>query len=111
MRLLLMTYVGSDVQLVTIVDPHIKRVDSLYVYKEGKELDVLQKTSDGREFEGWCWTGSSSWPDWFNPKSWDWWTGMFTFEKFVGSKKNLFIWNDMNEVSPTWRMGERNQGR
>lgn len=55
---------------------------------------------DGKtELEGWCWTGSSAWVDWLHPKSWDWWIGLFTFEKFKGSTRNLFIWNDMNEVS------------
>lgn len=38
---------------------------------------------DGKtDLEGWCWTGSSVWIDWFNPKSWDWWIGMFAFDKF-----------------------------
>ncbi|GAA93397.1 glycoside hydrolase family 31 protein [Mixia osmundae IAM 14324] len=86
-------------QLVAIVDPHIKRVDSLHVYKEAKQLDILYKTADNREYEGWCWTGSSSWVDFFNPKSWDWWHGLFKFDVFVGSRKNLFVWNDMNEPS------------
>lgn len=101
-----------DSQLVAIVDPHIKRDPSLYVYTEAQELDILSKMPDGTtEFEGWCWTGSSAWTDWFNPKSWDWWIGQFTFEKFKvrrtstttaanvkqGSTKTLFVWNDMNE--------------
>jgi alpha 1,3-glucosidase len=37
------------------------------VYKEAKELDLLAKKADGSEYEGWCWTGSSSWVDFFNP--------------------------------------------
>ncbi|KAI5480797.1 glycoside hydrolase family 31 protein [Pseudohyphozyma bogoriensis] len=86
-------------KLVAIIDPHIKRVDDLYIYKEAKELDILSKTSDGKEYEGWCWTGSSAWTDWFNPKSWDWWISQFTFEKFKGSTKYLYVWNDMNEPS------------
>ena len=86
-------------QLVAIVDPHIKRTDDLYVYKEAKDLDILCKQADGKsEFEGWCWTGSSAWVDWLHPASWDWWKGLFAFSKFQGSKSNLFIWNDMNEV-------------
>lgn len=86
-------------QLVAIVDPHIKRVDDLYVYKEAQQLDILYKQADGKtEFEGWCWTGSSAWTDYFNPKSWDWWIGLFKFGKFKGSMRNLWVWNDMNEV-------------
>lgn len=55
-------------QLVAIVDPHIKRTSSLYVYKEAQDLDILSKTPEGNEYEGWCWTGSSSWVDFFHPK-------------------------------------------
>ncbi|GAA5895979.1 hypothetical protein JCM6882_005578 [Rhodosporidiobolus microsporus] len=87
-------------KLVAIVDPHIKRTKDLYVYKEAQDLDILCKKEDGKtEYEGHCWTGSSSWVDWFNPKSHDWWMNLFRFDKFEGSTKNLFIWNDMNEPS------------
>jgi alpha 1,3-glucosidase len=87
-------------QLVAIVDPHIKRTSDLYVYKEAQDLDILYKKADGKtEFEGWCWTGSSSWVDYFNPTAMSWWIGLFKFDKFKGSKRNLFIWNDMNEPS------------
>ena len=87
-------------QLVAIVDPHIKRTSDLYVYKEAQDLDILYKKADGKtEFEGWCWTGSSSWVDYFNPKAMSWWIGLFKFDKFKGSRRNLFIWNDMNEPS------------
>ncbi|KAL8278215.1 hypothetical protein RQP46_009388 [Phenoliferia psychrophenolica] len=86
-------------KLVAIVDPHIKRNPNLYIYKEAQDLDILSKTPDGKELEGWCWTGSSAWTDFFHPKSWDWWIGQFSFEKFKGSTKNLFVWNDMNEPS------------
>lgn len=106
-------------QLVAIVDPHVKRTRDLYVYQEAQDLDILCKKADGKtEYEGHCWTGSSAWVDWFNPKSHDWWVGLFKFDKFKvrlffisslrlprlttllpqGSTSNLHIWNDMNEV-------------
>jgi alpha 1,3-glucosidase len=70
-------------QLVAIVDPHIKRTDNYYVYKEAKEHDLLYKKADGKtEYEGWCWTGSSSWTDFFNPAAFEWWTSLFQFDKF-----------------------------
>ncbi|GJN90711.1 hypothetical protein Rhopal_003725-T1 [Rhodotorula paludigena] len=75
--------------LVAIVDPHLKRDDDYYVYKEAKELDILCKQPDGKtELEGWCWPGSSSWVDWFNPTSHDWWIKMFRFDKFKPSVFN-----------------------
>lgn len=86
-------------QLVAIIDPHVKRTNDLYVYTEGKELDVLYKDADGNEFDGWCWTGSSAWVDFFNPKASSWWIGLYKFAKFKGSTRNLFVWNDMNGAS------------
>lgn len=86
-------------KLVTIVDPHIKRTQDLYVYKEAVELKVLSKLPDGSEYEGWCWTGSSSWVDYFDPRSWDWWAGLFKFNKYKESTVNVHNWLDMNEPS------------
>lgn len=65
--------------MVAIVDPHIKKTDSFRIYSDAKALDILVKKADGTNFEGWCWTGSSVWVDFFNPKSWEWWTRMFSF--------------------------------
>jgi alpha 1,3-glucosidase len=79
-------------QLVTIVDPHIKRTQDLYVYKEAVERNVLCKLPDGSEYEGWCWTGSSSWVDYFDPRSWDWWAGLFKFDKYKESTVNVHNW-------------------
>ncbi|POV94665.1 hypothetical protein PSTT_16731 [Puccinia striiformis] len=79
-------------KLVTIVDPHIKRTQDLYVYKEAVELNVLSKLPDGSEYEGWCWTGSSSWVDYFDPRSWDWWAGLFKFNKYKESTVNVHNW-------------------
>ncbi|PLW22299.1 hypothetical protein PCASD_15310 [Puccinia coronata f. sp. avenae] len=86
-------------KLVTIVDPHIKRTQDLYVYKEAVERNVLCKLPDGSEYEGWCWTGSSSWVDYFDPRSWDWWAGLFKFDKYKESTVNVHNWLDMNEPS------------
>lgn len=85
--------------MVAIVDPHIKKTDSFRIYTDARDLDILVKKADGSNFEGWCWTGSSVWVDFFNPASWDWWTRMFTFGVWKESTKWLFIWNDMNEPS------------
>ena len=29
----------------------------------------------------------------------DWWAGKFGLDQYVGSTKDLYIWNDMNEPS------------
>jgi mannosyl-oligosaccharide alpha-1,3-glucosidase len=93
-------------QMVVIVDPHLKRVDDYPVYKQAKELDILVKQKNGKDdYEGWCWPGSSSWVDFFNPASWDFWKSLFRTKKGYFSKwswtestEDIHIWNDMNEV-------------
>lgn len=74
--------------MVAIVDPHIKKADTFRIYTDAKDLDILVKKADGSNFEGWCWTGSSVWVDFFNPNSWAWWTKMFTFGVW---KVSLFV--------------------
>lgn len=86
-------------KLVTIIDPHIKNTGGYHIVDELKSKDVGIKNKDGNIFEGWCWPGSSHWIDAFNPKGRDWWKSLFRYDKFKGTSKNVFIWNDMNEPS------------
>lgn len=86
--------------MVAIVDPHIKKTPTFPIYAESLELDIIVKKPDGKnDYEGWCWTGASAWVDFFHEKSWGWWRGLFAFDKWTNSARNLFIWNDMNEPS------------
>jgi alpha 1,3-glucosidase len=90
--------------MVVIVDPHLKRTDDYPVYKKAQELGVLVKQKNGQDdYEGWCWPGSSSWVDFFNPASWDFWKSLFKTSKvsswsWTESTEDIHIWNDMNEV-------------
>jgi alpha 1,3-glucosidase len=90
--------------MVVIVDPHLKRTDDYPVYKQAQKLDVLVKQKNGNDdYEGWCWPGSSSWVDFFNPGSWDFWKSLFKTNKgwswsWTESTEDIHIWNDMNEV-------------
>ncbi|KAF8058741.1 glycoside hydrolase family 31 protein [Lyophyllum atratum] len=92
-------------KMVVIVDPHLKRTSDYPVYKEASELSFLVKTKDQNEYEGWCWSGSSAWIDFFNPKVWDWWKTLFIPQKlsigwsWTDSTEDVHIWNDMNEPS------------
>lgn len=92
-------------QMVVIVDPHVKRAPGYPVYEEAKEKGIFVQTSSKGEYEGWCWPGSSSWVDYFHPDSWDWWKGLFKLYddgkkgwRWKEVTKSVFIWNDMNEV-------------
>ncbi|KAJ6491629.1 glycoside hydrolase family 31 protein [Mycena vitilis] len=93
-------------KMVVIVDPHLKRTSSYPAFQEASERKVLVKPPSGEgEYEGWCWSGSSSWIDFFNPDSWDWWKSLFKTTplksgwSWTTSTTDVHIWNDMNEPS------------
>ncbi|KAJ6378065.1 hypothetical protein OIU78_028320 [Salix suchowensis] len=85
--------------MVTIVDPHIKRDDSFSLHKEATEKGYYVKDASEKDFDGWCWPGSSSYLDMVNPEIRSWWGDKFSYENYVGSTPSLYIWNDMNEPS------------
>lgn len=86
-------------RMVTIVDPHVKRDPGFPMHKEAMEKNLYVKDKAGKDFDGWCWPGSSSYLDVVSKEVRDWWATKFSFEDYVGSTSNLFIWNDMNEPS------------
>lgn len=85
--------------MVTIVDPHIKRDDSYFVHKEASEKGYYVRDATGKDFDGWCWPGSSSYLDVVNPEIRNWWAERFSYGIYAGSTPSLYIWNDMNEPS------------
>ena len=86
-------------KLVTIIDPHIKNTGNYHVSDELKSKGLAVKNKEGKDFEGWCWPGSSHWIDAFNPAAINWWKSLFNYDSFKGTMENTFIWNDMNEPS------------
>lgn len=95
--------------MVVIIDPHLKRVQDYPVFAEAEKGGLIVKKSSGDDYEGWCWSGSSAWVDFFNPASTEWWKGLFSLvdQKWGGWMSgwrwkevtgSVFIWNDMNEV-------------
>lgn len=86
-------------KMVTIIDPHVKRDGSYPTHQEAERLGHYVKNKDGQDFDGWCWPGSSSYLDVTSPVVRDWWSQQFMLDKYVGSTKFLYIWNDMNEPS------------
>jgi len=86
--------------MVTIVDPHIKRDDKYYIHKEATAKGLYIKDKDGiKDYDGWCWPGSSSYLDFTNQKVRDWWAEQFAYNRYQGSTPSLYTWNDMNEPS------------
>lgn len=60
---------------------------------------LFSKDRNGNEYDGWCWPGSSSWPDFLSPRVRDWWASLFDYNTYAHSTPFLMIWNDMNEPS------------
>ncbi|KAK6523830.1 hypothetical protein TWF281_001798 [Arthrobotrys megalospora] len=89
----------TERKVVLIIDPHIKNTENYPVVEELKSKDLAVKDKSSAIYEGWCWPGSSHWIDGFNPAAIEWWKSLFTFDRFKGTAKNTYIWNDMNEPS------------
>ncbi|KAI4343476.1 hypothetical protein L6164_010819 [Bauhinia variegata] len=90
---------GKGRHMVTIVDPHIKRDESFQLHKEAAEKGYYVKDANGNDYDGWCWPGSSSYPDTLNSEIRSWWADKFSYQNYDGSTPSLYIWNDMNEPS------------
>lgn len=86
-------------KLVVIVDPHIKRDSTYFLHNDATNNGYYVKNKDNNDYEGWCWPGSSSYLDFFNPEVRSYYSSRYRLDKFEGSTEDLFIWNDMNEPS------------
>lgn len=87
-------------KMVTIIDPHIKRDDSYYIHKEATSKSLYIKDKDkSKDYDGWCWPGSSSYLDFTSSYVRNWWAQQFAYNKYIGSTPTLYTWNDMNEPS------------
>jgi mannosyl-oligosaccharide alpha-1,3-glucosidase len=69
------------------------------IHTEATEKGLYIKNKDGKDFDGWCWPGQSSYLDFTDPRVRAWWADRFSLEKYEGSTMDLFTWNDMNEPS------------
>ncbi|KAG0504780.1 hypothetical protein M758_N018300 [Ceratodon purpureus] len=79
---------------IWMLDPGIKVEKGYDVYDSGTELDVWIQTPHGKPFAGECWPGLTSFPDFTNKKTRDWWKELV--KKFAANGVDG-IWNDMNE--------------
>jgi len=87
-------------KMVTIVDPHMKRDNDYYIHKQATAKGLYIKDKTGKkDYDGWCWPGSSSYLDFTTEKVRSWWADQFAYDRYIGSTPSLFTWNDMNEPS------------
>jgi len=64
-----------------------------------KPRQIEDPNSPLKDFEGWCWPGTSGYPDFPDPKMREYWGSQFALDKYEGTNADLYIWNDMNEPS------------
>lgn len=86
-------------KLVAIIDPHIKREGGYFLHEQALLNNYYVNNAEGNVYEGWCWPGSSSYLDFFNPSVRQYYETLYNLQKFEGSTPNLYLWNDMNEPS------------
>lgn len=86
-------------KLVVIIDPHIKRYTGYFLHNDATSMGLYVKDRDGKDYEGWCWPGSSSYLDFFDPKVRQYYIDLYDVNKFQGTSNDVHIWNDMNEPS------------
>lgn len=86
-------------KMVTIIDPHIKRDGGWKFHQEATSRGLYIKNKDGTDYDGWCWPGSSSYLDFTNKVTREFWSDNFAYDKYIGSSPSLYTWNDMNEPS------------
>mmetsp|Transcript_15366 Transcript_15366/g.33773 ORF Transcript_15366/g.33773 Transcript_15366/m.33773 type:complete len:1019 (-) Transcript_15366:265-3321(-) len=60
---------------------------------------ITDPTSPQTDFEGWCWPGTSLYPDFADPAMRDYWGSQFALDKYTGTNADTYVWNDMNEPS------------
>ncbi|KAM3968802.1 neutral alpha-glucosidase AB-like isoform 2-T2 [Aphomia sociella] len=86
-------------KLVVIIDPHIKREPGYFLHEDATENGYYVKDKDGKDYDGWCWPGSSSYLDFLNPVVHNYYSSRYSFDHFPGTSKDVHLWNDMNEPS------------
>jgi len=60
---------------------------------------IVDPNSPKSDFEGWCWPGTSGYPDFTDPKMREYWGTNFALGKYKGTNADTYVWNDMNEPS------------
>jgi alpha-glucosidase len=97
----IVSYLHShDQKYIMMIDPAVAYLpgSDYGAYNRGTEQDVWLKSANGTASLGIVWPGVTVYPDWFNPKTKDFWTnefGMF-FNKDTGVDIDG-AWIDMNE--------------
>lgn len=79
---------------VYMIDPGVKVDKDYSVYQSGSKSDVWVMKNNGEEYHGKVWPGDCVFPDFTDPKSRNWWSGLY--KDFLSTGIDG-VWNDMNE--------------
>mmetsp|Transcript_85066 Transcript_85066/g.259866 ORF Transcript_85066/g.259866 Transcript_85066/m.259866 type:complete len:1015 (-) Transcript_85066:280-3324(-) len=75
------------------------KIDNPAYKGEWKPRQITDPKSSKSDYEGWCWPGTSGYPDFTDPKMREYWGSQFALDKYTGTNADTYIWNDMNEPS------------
>ena len=71
-----------------------------WVHNDLTSRGLYVKNPDGGgDYEGWCWPGSSYYPDFLNKEARDYMAEQYRLENYKGTTLDCYTWNDMNEPS------------
>jgi alpha-glucosidase len=92
---------AHNINLVTIIDPAIKRDINHWLYREGLERKVFCMTPSGCVATGPVWPGWCAFPDFSDPQVRAWWGNQY---QFLLKQGVVGFWHDMNEptITATW---------
>lgn len=85
--------------MTIIIDPHIKRDSGYNFHNECTDRGFYVKNKDDKDYDGWCWPGSSSYLDVFDPAVRQFYADQYLLENFKEQTEDMGLWNDMNEPS------------
>lgn len=89
----------SSRHLTIIIDPHYKIDPNYRIHEECEKKNYYTKNVQGKDYEGSCWPGPASYPDYFNSDVRQYMADQFLLKNFNTTTADVMIWNDMNEPS------------
>jgi mannosyl-oligosaccharide alpha-1,3-glucosidase len=85
--------------LTIIIDPHIKRDGNYFFHNDCTDKGLYVNNKDNKDYEGWCWPGSASYVDFFDPVARKFYADQYLLDHFKEQTAEVGLWNDMNEPS------------
>lgn len=84
-------------RLVAAIEPYTKIDEGYFIYNEALARDYFVKTANNSNFVMDTWNYQFNFMDVFNPEVRDYFSSLYSFDKFNESTSILHVWNDLNE--------------